>query len=137
MMVKRCFGFEPAVAFGMLAFLVSSCTSDVTPEPSDTNCVDSTQVISYVNDIVPIINTYCSNPSFGDCHQPGASNPDFTNYDELKLRIEGGVFQDRVFGPFATGQRMPPAFCTGCPTELDACDKEILLQWIDQGFPNN
>lgn len=134
-MTSRLHRLLAAAGVAALAFTVS-CTSDTTPEPPQTECFDSTYVVSYVNDIVPIVNTYCSNPSFGDCHQNGASNPNLTSYDQLKALIDAGVLQDRVFGPFATGQRMPPGFSTG-PTELANCDKQLLDRWIEQGYPNN
>ncbi|MCS6992161.1 MAG: hypothetical protein NZL95_09940 [Chitinophagales bacterium] len=123
--------------YGSILLFLNSCTSDVTPEPPQQPCVDSGRVISYSADVVPIINTYCSNPQFGDCHHPGANNPDLTVYDELQRLIEAGIFQDRVFGPFATGQRMPPSFCNGCPTTLERCDEEVLKRWIEQGYLNN
>jgi len=56
----------------MFASVISaiSCSDQKTPEPNKVDsCLTAGQIISYSNDIVPILNTYCTDPSFGSCHQ--------------------------------------------------------------------
>jgi len=118
----------------------ASCTTEKTPEPSTNadSCITSGQVISYSQDIVPILATYCTDPSYGSCHQsisdPNASGFDYTTYDGFAAEISPiNNVQTFVLGPSAT---MPKAGTLG-PTTLTDCDKLKLQTWIDQGFPNN
>jgi hypothetical protein len=130
-MIKKPFaiGIIPAVLMAV------SCTSDQTPEPV-APCLADGQVVSYANDVVPILNTYCNDPSFGSCHQsisdPNASGFDFTTYDGFAAEAPDKI-EEYVLGPNAT---MPKSTSQG-PKELPDCEKLILQTWLDQGFPNN
>lgn len=112
-----------------------SCSTDETPEPA-APCLTTGQVVSYANDIVPILNTYCNDPSFGSCHQsnsdPNSSGYDFTTYDGFAAEAPDDIEQ-YVLGPSAT---MPKSITLG-PKELSECEKQFLQTWLDQGFPEN
>jgi len=111
---------------------------DKTPEPSGSgdSCVTAGQIISYSADIVPILNTYCTDASFGSCHQsntdPNGSGFDFTTYDGFAAEAPDNI-QLYVLSANAT---MPKAGTLG-PTTLTDCEKLKLQTWLDQGFPNN
>ena len=123
----------------MLASVISaiSCNDAQTPEPITVDsCITAGQIISYSNDIVPILNTYCTDPSFGSCHQsnndPNASGFDYTTYEGFAAEAPDNI-ETFVLGPNAT---MPKAGTLG-PTSLTECEKLIIQTWLDQGFPNN
>jgi len=123
----------------MLASVISaiSCNDAKTPEPiAVDSCITAGQIISYSSDIVPILNTYCTDPSFGSCHQsntdPNASGFDFTTYDGFAAEAPGNI-ELYVLGPNAT----MPKFVTLGPPALSDCEKLKLQTWLDQGFPNN
>src|SRR5258706_1873896 len=122
---------------------LASCSHDHAdePVPVDTSCThNGTDTMHYMKDIVPITTTYCTDPTLGDCHSPSASSGlDYTNYDIFsfecdKTNNDGTIskVEDRVFGPFTTGAKMPNNGVT-----LASCDAAKLLLWIQQGFKNN
>lgn len=81
--------------------------------------------ITYANDVLPIINASCATTG---CHVSGGSGPgDFTNYNDLKLKVDNGTFETRVL----VDKNMPPN------TPLSNCDLQILQAWIDNGALNN
>jgi len=123
----------------ILCCYLASCTGDKAgqPVPVDTSCThNGTDTMSYANDIIPIMTTYCTDPILGDCHSPSASSGlDFTNYDLLALEIAYGNFEGRVFFPY-TGDKMPSKDSSG-PKDLTSCDTAKLKLWIVQDYPNN
>ena len=81
--------------------------------------------ITYTNDVLPIINTSCATAG---CHVSGGTGPgDFTNYNELKVKVDNGTFQTRVL----IDKTMPPN------SPLSDCELQILQAWVDTGAPNN
>ena len=115
----------------------SSCTNDQAVDPGvDTSCTNNgTDIMSYQNDIVPILSTTCTDPNFGDCHQDGSTlAPALTTYDAVALEIDAGLFDFYVLDE-ATAS-MPKAVTLG-PTSLTPCQKEKLQLWVDQGYPDN
>ncbi|HYV93213.1 MAG TPA: hypothetical protein VE978_15675 [Chitinophagales bacterium] len=119
---------------------LSSCTWDNaehTACPPDVACTNFGQdTISYSQDIVPIMTTYCTagGDTLGDCHQATSSlGFDYTTYEGLALYLPD-IFNYYVLDP-ATAT-MPKSITHG-PTQLTCCDKEKLSLWIAQGFPNN
>ena len=115
---------------------LASCTTEKTPEPSGTvdSCITSGQIISYANDIVPILATNCTNPNFGSCHQSdadGGSGFDYTNANNFQAEAEAGNVETFVLGPNAT----MPLSTTNGPSTITDCDKQKLQAWLDQGFP--
>lgn len=118
---------------------LASCTKDKAEEITewhDSTCTHYGQdTMSYINHIVPILTTNCTNPSFGDCHFPGSvATVDLTNYAAVKFEIELSNFDFYVLDPNTASM---PRINTMGPTELTECDKERLQLWIDQGYPDN
>ena len=121
-----------AIAFCSVV-LISSCSKDQAMQPPPASCdlVD----VSFANDILPIMETNCSNPDFGDCHQDGASNPAFTTHAGGFSTIgpDGlGPFEARVL----ILEDMPPNYSSG-PRSLSAFDKKMIECWLMDGAPNN
>ncbi|MCY7410264.1 MAG: hypothetical protein LH473_08325 [Chitinophagales bacterium] len=118
----------------------TSCSKDKAAPipPADTSCTQNgTDSISFMNDIVPIMITYCTDQSFGDCHGTNSSlGYDFTTYDLLQPYSDGGAYSimyDFVISPNAT---MPKSISNG-PVVMESCDKEKLNYWLLQGGKNN
>lgn len=81
--------------------------------------------ITYTNDVLPIINTSCATAG---CHVSGGTGSgDFTNYTELKAKVDNGSFENRVL----IQKNMPPS------TPLTDCELQILQAWVDNGALNN
>jgi hypothetical protein len=120
----------------LCTLLLAACASEKTPEPTGNTdtCLTQGQIVSYSADIVPIMETYCSDGSYGQCHQTvndGGIGFDFTTYDGVAASAP--QFEARVLGPAAD----MPRFDTNGPTDLTVCEKEYLQAWLDLGFPNN
>jgi hypothetical protein len=120
------------------AVYLASCTKDKAEEKIagvDSTCTHNKQdTMSYTNDIVPIMQTYCTDPALGDCHSPSSSlGWDFSTYAGLATQLPD-LFNYYVLDP-ATAT-MPKSITTGA-TQLTACEKEKLQLWIDQGYPDN
>lgn len=118
----------------------TSCTKDKTAPviPVDSSCThNGTDTVSYMNDIAPILNTYCTDLSFGDCHGSNSTlGYDFTTYDLVQPYSDGGansIIYDFVISPNAT---MPKSISNG-PVVMQSCDKEKLNYWLLQGGKNN
>lgn len=135
------------VVFVLLVANFNSCTYDdgdmVYPSvmneikmPVDTDSLGNVIVISYMNDIKPIITTYCFGLGNQHCHitvtNQGA-NGDFTTYAGLKAKVNNGSIASRVINP-AGG--MPPSYSTG-PMPVSSVDKMKIQSWINNGAPNN
>ncbi len=112
---------------GILTYLImataicslGSCTKDnLEIEPLD-EC--DTLMVSYANDIVPIIDFRCTS-----CHFSSGIG-DFRDYNVLKTKIDAGEFNSRVF----VLQDMPPA------GPLTGCEKTVVKAWLNLGAPEN
>src|SRR4051812_33270838 len=86
------------------------------------NIEDIDDLISYSNDIAPIIKTNCS---VTGCHVPGATTGDMNNYSVLKSNIDNGKFQLMVFEL----KLMPPVLSGSLMKE----DITKLKTWVAQG----
>ena len=105
----------------VFSFLLVACTFEKA-EPLSVGC--STQ-LSYAADIDTIIVEKCV-----ICHTSGGSGTgDFTDFNVLKSKIDGGSFKTRVF----TLKDMPP----GGSTPLTEAEISKLKCWIEQGALNN
>jgi hypothetical protein len=124
------------IAIIVLTIAFMSCERNQAPKPSPTAgiCNDtlSNDTIHFTAEIVPILNTYCNNPEFGDCHQPGSSQGDFTTYRGLQEYAENGELYNHVI----IQKDMPPPASLG-PTSLTPCDIIFIKNWISQGSLNN
>jgi hypothetical protein len=112
-------------------------------QTSSTNCKanDTSVVISYSVDIVPIVNSKCSATG---CHQVGGSGTakDYSFYGSSGSHGSGldAVCSGDTTGSSAwhdiTGFSGNPMPKTGSPP-LTPCEKLILMRWIHSGAPNN
>ena len=132
------------LSFSLIAFMVflASCAKDKAAEPSGTidtvDCIQPGQIITYTADIKKIMETYCTDESFGVCHQseladtPGTPGLDYTNYTGIKEKAEDGSLINRVFN--SPSNPMPPANSLG-PTSLTDCEKLKLQTWVENNAP--
>ncbi len=106
--------------------VVSSCNDedDMMVEMQPEEC---TETPTFRTDVEMIINSNCA---YSGCHVGGTGLPVLTSYDEVKIQIENGQFEDRVL----VRQNMPPSNASG-PTELNDGDLNTLRCWIEQGYP--
>jgi hypothetical protein len=128
-----------SVTFSLLLLLGWSCTfhnvdDDVKPVQIVDPC--DTMAVSFADTIFPIFTKYCSNNANGDCHWTGAptSKPDYTTYAGIKLKVDQGRIQARLFDHNPSA--MPPSYSLG-PKEVSACDQTLITRWIGAGAPNN
>lgn len=92
--------------------------------------------ISYMNDIKPIMATYCFGLGNQQCHVSNTNQGalgDFTTYAGLKVKVDNGTLKLRAINP-AGG--MPPTYSTG-PFPVSDPDKIKIQKWIDAGAPDN
>jgi len=118
-MIKKHY-FIPA----LLVFL-SSCYYDnyesLYPDAGlacDTTSVTFTPVVS------SIVSQSCATTG---CHVSGTGRVPLTNYDEIKVSIDNGTFQQRAL----INQNMPPS------GPLNSCTIKQINTWIEQGALNN
>lgn len=118
------FQFIALLLLGTLFFAACRAdkVEDLIPDPE---CADLE--ITWVADIQPIVQTYCS---YLGCHSAGNLNGDFTTYEKMKPLLDGGRVENRVFETSS----MPPPNATG-PRELSEEDSALLACWLEQGHP--
>ena len=66
------------------------------------------------------------------CHVENFASGDYTVYDEIKERIDGGAFEARVIDQ----KNMPPDNTTG-PESLTDEQLDKIQCWLSDGAPNN
>ncbi|MDN5212887.1 hypothetical protein QQ020_12550 [Fulvivirgaceae bacterium BMA12] len=107
--------------------LLTACISEVREyEMCETDQLD--QAVSYSLEVAPIIRSTCTLPA---CHINGFENGDFTNFNQLKGKVDNGLLETVI-----TTSQMPPAFTKG-PKQLTYCEKKLIIRWIDEGGLNN
>jgi hypothetical protein len=128
------------ILFTFLAMMcVSSCYNDkadkLYPATASTTSCDTSATISYENDIVPILQSYCYSPGNG-CHDAtgsATSGYDYTTYTALAGNAaDGSLVSDINFAPTRGHNDMPKN-----GTQLPACDIEKIARWVNEGYPNN
>lgn len=117
-----------------LALGLTSCYYDnfkeLKPEgalPSVTNTCDTSGVVSYSAQIVPILNASCTQ----NCHNGTGSGHDLTNYAAVNFDAAGGSLYGSV-AQVAPYQAMPQG-----GSKLSDCDIAKIKKWVDGGAPNN
>lgn len=112
---------------GVVVILSEGCYYDNAEDlyPTDTVFVQDTGgIISWNNRVKPIIDNNCATAG---CHAANNSvRQPLTTHAEVKNAIENWSLQSRV-----ESGSMPPA------GSLSEADKAALLDWIDEGYPNN
>ncbi|SRR6056297_394718 len=112
--------------FGCIsAFFALGCgeNSSMPDEMEPADCVEN---LSFSSDIQQLISTNCA---YSGCHVAGTGLPRLTSYQDVKIQIENGKFEDRVL----VRQNMPPNNASG-PTELSNEELFLLQCWLDQGY---
>ncbi|MGZ3918937.1 MAG: hypothetical protein ACXVNM_02095 [Bacteroidia bacterium] len=122
------------IVFGVVTLIFVSCYKDNFRKrhpsiASASNQCDTSGVISYSTQIVPIINNYCIN-----CHNSPSTPPDLSTYTGVQACSQGK--QAKLYGSVSwdgTAQQMPQ----GSSTQISTCDIRKIKLWIDQGSQNN
>lgn len=113
-------------------FLAATCTYDhvevAEPAPPPCNQLSHT----WSKDIVPLLTKYCTDPSFGGCHQSGSQYGDWTDYVQFKYKVDGGHVEEHCLNT----NEMPPPYSNG-PYQLTKLEKQVLRCWIDDGALKN
>lgn len=95
------------------------------------NSCDTTHVISFASDIVPILNNSCGTGN--DCHgTTNTSGYDFTNYAGVNQSVIDAVLYSSVSWD-GTVNPMPK----NSTAQISVCDITKIRMWIDAGAPNN
>ncbi len=108
----------------LITTAVSSCLNDKADEMTGINPCDTTYCAQVIK---PIIQTHCMGNNAG-CHVFGGSGEgDYANFNQLKEKVNLGIFADRVF----ITKDMPPS-TTPLPA-LSNADRLLLENWVNAG----
>ncbi len=103
---------------------LTACDNKVLPEPPPPALCDTLD-LSYNTNIQRIIDKSCA---FNTCHDAvGSVVGNFTNYSTMLLFLENGDFKKEI-----ENGSMPLA-----PGELSIAQKDSLICWLNDGFPEN
>lgn len=115
------------VALPILLSLPFGCASDELPKPSLDFCDSlSFTMLTYDNEIKPIIDTKCTNDG---CHGSGSFDGDFTNYEGMLLDLENGRINEEVI----IDRTMPQVGSA----ELTDEERDMLQCWLGNGYPES
>lgn len=109
-----------AQVFFILMLLLSALSCEY--DNAESIFIKSQGDIRFTEEISQIINIHCT---ISGCHVSGAAIGNFSEYDQLKTRVDNGKFQIMVFDL----KLMPPA---GSP-KLSGSDYSLLQRWIEGG----
>lgn len=114
------------VLFVMLAVsFLSGCYYDNEEELYPLTAACETTNVTWAATVQPLIQARCATSG---CHVSGGFGPgDFTQYTEVKAKVDDGRFQAEVI----QAGSMPPS------GRLAPCDLQKLQVWIDAGALNN
>jgi len=105
------------------------------PAKTAASTCDTTAIISYSQDIAPIVATNCYSPGNG-CHDAagsGVSGYNYTSYSGLIVNIpDGALLNDINWTPLRGGNDMPKN-----GNQLTQCDIDKITKWINEGYPDN
>ncbi len=116
-------------AFCLGIFACGKDEDDPEPDPGPGPDACETLDVKYSTDIVPIMEATCA---IEGCHVDGFATGDYTMYEEIKQRVDGGAFMTRV----VEEKTMPPENTTGPETLTDE-ELDKIQCWLDDGAPNN
>jgi hypothetical protein len=122
------------LAFSFLMFFMISCskssadqqTGGTAPPGSDCDTVG----MKYATDVVPILQSHCYG-CHGNGNTAGSGGISLDGYTDLKKYADNGFLKGNI--THAPGYIGMPY---GLP-KLDDCTINKILDWIDQGSPNN
>ena len=112
--------------------LLQSCRFDSVEGISDKELNCNLDSITFSGTILPIVETHCSDPLFGSCHEQGSDFGDYSSYDGIKAKVDNGGILARA----VLNRDMPPEYSEG-PKGLAYCDSREIQEWIKAGAPNN
>ncbi|MFK8163302.1 MAG: hypothetical protein AB8H12_12645 [Lewinella sp.] len=118
-------------SFYVSLLIISSCTSDVLPEPVILPCDGVTP--TYESDVREIIEQTCA---YSGCHLGGAPGI-YDSYQGLISDLESGLFRQRVIDVRDDATiGMPPNYAPQDRQE-DLTEEQLMLItcWLDAGFP--
>jgi hypothetical protein len=108
--------------------ILSSCANDKLLPLSDTDCDDTSIIVTYDNQIKSIIDLNCAT---ADCHDGSGSAPgDYGSYAGMSTTINSGAIETRVI----TDRNMPPLSSS---ITLDIADLKLIQCWIDGDYLEN
>ncbi|WP_157472473.1 hypothetical protein [Neolewinella persica] len=118
-------------SFYVFLLIISSCTSDVLPEPVILPCDGETP--TYEADVRDIIERSCA---YSGCHLGGAPGI-YDSYLGLISDLESGLFRQRVIDVRDDATiGMPPNYAPqDRPEDLTEEELIIITCWLDAGFP--
>ena len=112
------------LSFLFIIGMAYSCTRNVAPE------ITCNGAASYDMNIKVIIDTNCA---YEGCHNGGFAAPGtYLDYDGLTSDLDNGKFETRV----VNNQDMPPSYALG-PTSLTQEELDLVICWLEEGFPEN
>ena len=112
-----------------LALSIESCVDHSLAPGVVVDC-SGAETISYVNDVIPIINTHCAITGDGGCHNGG--NGDDLNWTKLaNLQNHAAELKVRVTLPPSDPAHMPRIGI------LELNQIQTLVCWVEQGAKNN
>lgn len=110
--------------------LLSSCANDKLDPSMDISC-DTTDAVTYNNQIKPIIDASCANTG---CHDGVSGAPDnYDSYVGMQGAINDGLILNRVITSLNTADAMPPGYAPALSIE----ELRLIQCWIDGGYLEN
>ena len=100
-------------------------------------CGDDECDVTYENEVKPIIERSCA---YSGCHSGADAgmwvtegSEDYTNYAGILANLQAGSFRARTIDSLD----MPPAAYVpeGRPVSLTQAELDILICWLDNGYP--
>jgi len=121
------------LSFLAVTFFITSCYYDnqeeIHPSISDNSC-DTTGVISYRNDIVPILNNNCGTTN--SCHDSNSSNAVLNNYSDV--RSNAGLMVKAILHDPSL---LPSQWMPDGGRVINKCSIMKIQAWVNQGRLNN
>lgn len=109
----------------LVSSILAGCYYDKEDELYPGTAVCETTNVTWAETVQPLIQARCATSG---CHVSGGLGPgDFTQYVNVKAKVDDGRFQSEVI----QAGSMPPS------GRLADCDIQELQAWIDAGAPNN
>ena len=92
--------------------------------------VECATEVTYDDDIRTILNAKCSSNTA--CHAPSGNRPDYTDFDDMTISLNSGLFKTRVLDNV---NDMPPA--SAPEFALDSSEMRKIRCWAENGYPKN
>ena len=119
------------LTFLAFSFFITSCYYDnqeeIHPNISDNSC-DTMGVVSYSNDIVPILNNNCgtSNSCHGSSNISGVVLNNYASVQSKEEKMVKAILHDPTVSPMPNGG-----------TTINICSIKKIQSWVGQGSLNN